>query len=129
VPATLAKQLCTEDLSYILMRILATAALITVLGTAQAQTETDSTLRTMNKVQLSNTYLEEVNRVTLKLIDTAWGDRSGTVPDTKYTQGKFKKVVAKQAAYTETLKAQLLELVPYADTDQLINAIIYLRKL
>ena len=111
------------------MRILATAALITVLGTAQAQTETDSTLRTMNKVQLADTYLQEVNRVTLKLVDTAWGERAGTVPDTKYTQGKFKKVASKQVVYTETLKAQLLELVPYADTDQLINAIIYLRKL
>lgn len=111
------------------MRTILTLAFITVLGTAQAQTILDSTLQAMNKVQLSETYIEEVQRVTSKLIDSAWGDRSGTVPRSKYLDRKWSIVAKKETAYNEAIAAELMDVIPYADKESLIKAIIYLRTL
>jgi hypothetical protein len=111
------------------MRTILTLAFITVLGTAQAQTILDSTLQAMTKVQLSESYIEEVQRVTSKLIDTAWGDRSGTVPRSKYVDRKWSTVAKKETAYNMALQAELLDVIPYADKEALIKAIIYLRSL
>lgn len=112
-----------------IMRTILTLAFITVLGTAQAQTILDSTLQAMNKVQLSETYIEEVQRVTSKLIDSAWGDRSATVPRSKYLDRKWSIVAKKETAYNEAIAAELMDVIPYADKESLIKAIIYLRTL
>lgn len=111
------------------MRTILTLAFITVLGTAQAQTILDSTLQAMNKVQLSETYIEEVQRVTSKLIDSAWGDREGAVPRSKYLDRKWSIVAKKETAYNEAIAAELMDVIPYADKESLIKAIIYLRTL
>lgn len=111
------------------MRTLLTLAFITVLGTAQAQTILDSTLQAMTKVQLSETYIEEVQRVTSKLIDSAWDTREGTVPKSKYIDRKWSVVAKKETAYNLAIQAELMDVIPYADKQNLIKAILYLRTL
>jgi hypothetical protein len=93
-----------------------------------AQTDTIA-LYQMNKVQLAQIYLAEVNRV-VKLIPVVTFD-SGLVdvPKSKYLSKKFKDVDAKVKAYQKSLLLDYTEIIPYADKVELINAIAYLREL
>lgn len=97
-------------------------------GTAQAQTDSLQ-LTNLKKVELSDIYLKEVQRVSQKLALIAFDTVPSNVPSTKYTQGKFEKVSKKMDAYNATLLQQFNEIIPYADKKDIIKSILYLRGL
>lgn len=103
-------------------------ALMLLAGTAQAQTDTLQ-LEGLKKVELSDIYLKEVQRVSKKLALIAFDTVPSNVPSTKYTQAKFDKVSKKMDAYNSTLLQQFNEIIPYADKKDIIRTIIYLRGL
>lgn len=100
--------------------------------TAQAQTQEqpkDSVeLGNMTKVQLAKVYIEEVQRATKQMALFAFDTVSNNVPTTKYTSAKFKKVDDKVQKYNQTLLEQFLEIIPYADKAEIIDAILYLKQ-
>jgi hypothetical protein len=51
------------------------------------------------------------------------------VPSTKYTQKKFEEVSKITAKSNEILLEEYAEIVPYADKQKIVKAIIYLRTL
>lgn len=104
------------------------ASIFVLSYSAIAQTDTTQ-LGTMRKVQLADVYLKEVQRVSQKLALIAFDTVPANVPDTKYTQAKFKKVNAKMEAYKKTLIEQFMEIIPYADKKEIVDAILYLRGL
>lgn len=100
-----------------------------MLMASPAIAQTDSTLLAKRKVELADIYLKEVQRVSKKMALIAFDTVPANVPETKYTQAKFKKVSSKMDAYNETLAKQFLEIIPYADKAEIIRSIIYLRGL
>lgn len=84
---------------------------------------------TFSKIQLTDIYLKEVVRVTSAISTYAFDNIGSTVPTTKYTQTKFKKVRNKCDSYNETLLNEYKEIIPYADKEDLIRAILYLKSL
>lgn len=110
------------------MKQILTIAFVAVLGTANAQTA-DSTLLKMTKVDLSKIYISEVQRVVKALPMTSLKDVDGSVPKSKYTQAKFTKVAKKVELYNKSLLDEMLEIIPYSDKAELIEAITYLKSL
>lgn len=97
-------------------------------GSAQAQTDSLQ-LTGLKKVELSDIYLKEVQRVSQKLALVAFDTVQSNVPSSKYTKAKFEKVTKKMDAYNETLVKQFNEIIPYADKKDIIKSILYLRGL
>lgn len=93
-----------------------------------AQTDTIA-LYQMNKVQLTQIYLAEVNRVVKSIPVITFDSGMVDVPKSKYLSKKFKDVDAKVKAYQKALLIDYTEIIPYADKVELINAIAYLREL
>jgi hypothetical protein len=100
-----------------------------VMAINKTQAQDTITYYQMNKVQLAQIYLTEVNRVTKKMPTIAFDSTMADVPKSKYLGAKFKKVATKIADYQKTLLAEYAEIIPYADKKNLIEAIIYLRGL
>jgi hypothetical protein len=100
-----------------------------VMAINKTQAQDTITFYQMNKVQLAQIYLTEVNRVTKKMPTIAFDSSMADVPKSKYLGAKFKKVSTKIADYQKTLLAEYAEIVPYADKKDLIEAIMYLRGL
>lgn len=103
------------------------ALLVMAINKTQAQDEV--TFYQMNKVQLAQIYLTEVNRVTKKMPTIAFDSSMADVPKSKYLAAKFKKTATKIADYQKTLLAEYAEIIPYADKKDLVEAIIYLKGL
>jgi hypothetical protein len=110
------------------MKQILTIAFVALLGNANAQTA-DSTLLKMTKVDLSKVYVTEVQRVVKALPMTSLKDVDGNVPKTKYTQAKFSKIAKKVELYNKCLMDEMLEIIPYSDKAELIEAITYLKSL
>jgi hypothetical protein len=100
-----------------------------VMAINKTQAQDTITYYQMNKVQLAQIYLGEVNRVTKKMPTIAFDSTMADVPKSKYLGAKFKKVATKISDYQKTLLAEYAEIVPYADKKDLIEAIIYLKGL
>ena len=96
---------------------------------ALSQTTDEITLFQMNKVQLAQIYLTEVNRVVKKMPTIAFDSSMADIPKSKYVNAKFEKMAKKIASYNETLLEQYAEIIPYADKKDLVQKIIYLRTL
>lgn len=95
-----------------------------------AQTQSDTIyFSSMTKVDLAKVYLTEVQRVTKKLNVCAFDSVDGNVPKNKYTIDKFKSVNQKVDEYNKELMIQFIDLIPYADKKDILNAIIYLKGL
>lgn len=95
-----------------------------------AQTQSDTIyFSTMTKVDLAKVYLTEVQRVTKKLNVCAFDSVDANVPKNKYTIDKFKNVNQKVEEYNKELMIQFIDLIPYADKKDIVNAIIYLKGL
>lgn len=83
----------------------------------------------LNKVQLAQIYLTEANRVIKKMPTIAFDSSMADIPKSKYLNAKFKSVAKKVASYQETLLKEYAEVIPYADKKDLIEAILYLKRL
>lgn len=97
-------------------------------GFAQSSNDTIY-FSTMTKVDLAKVYLTEVQRVTKKLNVCAFDSVDANVPKNKYTIDKFKSVNQKVEEYNKELMIQFIDLIPYADKKDIVNAIIYLKGL
>jgi len=87
------------------------------------------TLMLMNKVQLTQLYLFEVNRVIKKMPVAAFQQGMDDIPTSKYLTKKFSAVQNRVEKYNETLLLEYQEVIPYADKKNIVDAILYLRKL
>lgn len=95
-----------------------------------AQTPVDTiALYQLNKVQLSKMYLDEVAKLTPALPTIPFDSSLADVPKSKYLSAKFKSVASKVKTYNDTILKEYIEIIPYADKKDLIDAIIYLRSL
>lgn len=110
------------------MKYFLTALFISAGIAAQAQTDS-AALATMTKVQLSQVYLQEVQRVTAKMGTVCFKDMPGSVPDTQYTRVRYKSVNKSITKHNEKLMKQYIDIIPYADKQEILNAIIYLQSL
>lgn len=123
--------LSNNGMKYKKQQMKKTLTMIAIAATcnmAKAQNQ-DSALVAMSKIELSKIYIEEVKRVTEKMAFVAFPTIEGTVPNSKYTQKKFQSVKAKTDAYNTVLTEKFWDIVPYADKDQLIKCIVYLKGL
>ena len=102
------------------MKYLITALFISAGIAAQAQTDS-AALATMTKVQLSQVYLQEVQRVTAKMGTVCFTDMAGSVPDTQYTRVRYKSVNKSITKHNEKLMKQYIDIIPYADKQEILN--------
>jgi hypothetical protein len=100
-----------------------------VKGYCQSEPQDTIALYQMNKVQLATIYLTEANRVVKKMPQIAFDSSMADVPKSKYLNAKFKSVAKKVASYQNTLLKEYAEVIPYADKKDLIEAILYLKRL
>lgn len=100
-----------------------------VMAINKTQAQDTITFYQMNKVQLAQIYLQEVNRVTKKMPTIAFDSAMADIPKSKYLGAKFKAVNEKIATYNKTLLEEYVEIIPYADKKNLIEAIMYLKGL
>jgi hypothetical protein len=108
-------------------KLLTVIALLCWVG---ASGQSDSfLLGNMNKVVFAKLYITEVQRVTRELSVVCFDSVDANVPATKYTNKKFRLVAKKVASYNQTLMEQFVEIIPYSDRKELLEAILYLREL
>jgi hypothetical protein len=103
--------------------------LILIVASVAVNAQDTMALYQMNKVQLSTIYLQEANRVTKQIPLCTFDSTMADVPKSKYLNKKFQRVAKKVESYNQTVLKDLAEIIPYADKKELIEAIIYLRKL
>ena len=97
---------------------------------AYSQNTTDSTgLYQKTKVELTDIYLSEVNRVVNKIPLITFDSVGGNVPESKYNQKKFKSVHDVEKKYNEKIVESYNVIIPYADKSKIIEAIIYLQSI
>ena len=109
--------------------------LMLATGVCSAQTQTDSSLSTMTKMQLTKLYLSEIEKLafsapytpfTIGVADTLRGDLD--IPVSKGIVKKRNKILEMSKAYGELMEEQLYELVPYSDKKDIIRAILFLQE-
>ena len=81
------------------------------------------------KIELTDIYLNEVNRVVNKIPLIAFESVPGDVPENEYTKKKFKGVKEVESKYNAKIIDSYNVLIPYADKSQIIEAIIYLQSI
>lgn len=115
--------------------LITTLAIIIANTSLQAQTDTtttqttiDTSLCSKSKIELSQLYIKEVQRVNGKLYVLPLLEVKDNVPTSKYTNKKFVAVQKKCDSFNNVLSTHFYEMLPYADKQQLINAILYLQK-
>jgi hypothetical protein len=100
------------------------------LSSIAQEAEKDSAFfSTKSKIELTEIYLNEVQRVVGKMGLFAFDSPGGYVPDSKYTSCKFKAVQSVEEKYNSALVKNYKEIIPYADTEQIVKAIIYLQSI
>lgn len=106
------------------------AVLMCLSGISYAQ-QSDSTMKNMFKSQLTSIYIEQVNILLEKLPYSAFAlDGKGMdIPNSKYLFNKQERIAAKNEAYAEVLNEEIHDLIPYADKERIIEAILYLREI
>ena len=99
---------------------------------AQTLVYTDSSLQALDKGQLVDIYISQVNQLVEKLPYSVWGLMSNTskldVPKSNYIARKRKGLGNDASKYVNTNKELMYEVVYYADKPALVNAILYLQK-
>lgn len=100
---------------------------------AQNAAYTDSSLQLLNKGQLVDIYIQQVNQIIEKIPYTVWGlmaqDTKLDVPNSRYIGRKRKGIANDASNYQDTNSSLMYEVVYYADKPALINAVLYLQKL
>lgn len=100
---------------------------------AQNVAYTDSSLQLLNKGQLVDIYIKQVNQVIEKIPYAVWGlmtqDTKLDVPNSRYIGRKRKGVFNDASNYMDTNSALMYEVVYYADKPALIKAVLYLQTL
>ena len=104
-------------------------AIASMKSIAQSVAVDTIALYQMNKVQLATIYLNEANRVVKSIPVVTFDSGMVDIPKSKYLSKKFKDVAVKVKSYQKSLLENYMEIIPYADKKELIDAIIYLKGL
>ena len=114
------------------LTIVSLIALTTVKG--QSLVYTDSLLNTMNKMTLTDIYLNQVNQLGLSLPYTPFTlDGKDTlnnqldIPTSKYLGKKRSSIADESTRYGELMRERLYEIVPYSDKKDIIGSILFLQ--
>jgi hypothetical protein len=112
--------------------LIAIGVLVWTQASAQ-EMHTDSTLKLMSKDQLVVAYQQQVNQLVKKLPYSVWGlnaeDKPLPLPKSKYIANKKVAMSEDTEVFVETNTEYMYEVVFYADTDRLINAVLYLQNI
>ena len=97
-------------------------------------------LKKMNKITLTEIYLNQLNKLFLNLPYTpftlfgneAQGDGSVNsrldVPSTEYFETKRNSTITGSNSFGDLVKKENLEIIPYCDKKEIIRSIMYLQK-
>ena len=84
-------------------------------------------------MQLTKIYLEQVQQLALAapFASFTMSDTTGVIdmPTSKYLKNKREAVSKVTAQYNKVVNVQLYEVVPYADKNQIIQAILFLENI
>jgi hypothetical protein len=121
---------------------LATLALVIGLGTAAMAQPGDGptthftigVLDQMGKLELTRIYVTQCSKLSMLLPYIPFNQKGDAVslsgmgiPDTKDNNGFIKKLDTSSGSHNETLDETLNIIVPYADKDDIIKAILFLQ--
>ena len=99
---------------------------------ASAQQEAQS-YEQMSKMQLTKIYLEQVQKLALSapFASFTMNDTTGVIdmPTSKYLKNKRDAVSKITANFNKTINVELYEVIPYADKEQIIQAIEFLENI
>jgi hypothetical protein len=99
---------------------------------ASAQQDTQS-YEQMSKMQLTKIYLEQVQKLALAAPYSSFtmSDTTGVIdmPTSKYLKNKRDAVTKITANFNKTINVELYEVIPYADKQQIIEAILFLENI
>ena len=99
---------------------------------ASAQQDSQS-YEQMSKMQLTKIYLEQVQQLALAVPYSSFtmSDTTGVIdmPTSKYLKNKRDAVTKVTANFNKTINVELYEVVPYADKEQIIEAILFLENI
>lgn len=99
---------------------------------ASAQQEAQS-YEQMSKMQLTKIYLEQVQKLALAAPFSSFtmSDTTGVIdmPTSKYLKNKRDAVTKITANFNKTINVELYEVIPYADKEQIIQAIEFLENI
>ena len=107
--------------------------MVLAASSAFAQTPADTTLQNWTgeelskktKIELTSIYMGEITEMLNYAPSTALS--IGDVPDNKYIAKQWKKINNSTIENAVKLKQGYKDIIPYADKQQIINAILYLQ--
>lgn len=106
------------------------AAILFACSAAQAQTDTTAVftvekLALKSKLELTELYLNQVTHVLTIMPRTALN--VDDAPKNKLTQSHWKAVNKSTKGYSDTILEKYKDIIPYADKENIIDAIIWLQ--
>jgi len=99
----------------------------------KASAQQEQSYEQMSKMQLTKIYLEQVQQLALAAPFSSFtmSDTTGVIdmPISKYLKNKRDAVTKVTANFNKTINVELYEVVPYADKEQIIQAILFLENI
>jgi len=99
----------------------------------KASAQQEQSYEQMSKMQLTKIYLEQVQQLALAVPYSSFtmSDTTGVIdmPTSKYLKNKRDAVAKVTANFNKTINVELYEVVPYADKEQIIQAILFLENI
>ena len=99
----------------------------------KASAQQEQSYEQMSKMQLTKIYLEQVQQLALAVPYSSFTmpDTSGVIdmPTSKYLKNKRDAVTEVTANFNKTINVELYEVIPYADKQQIIQAILFLENI
>ena len=99
----------------------------------KASAQQEQSYEQMSKMQLTKIYLEQVQQLALAVPYSSFtmSDTTGVIdmPTSKYLKNKRDAVAKVTANFNKTINVELYEVVPYADKEQIIQAIEFLENI
>lgn len=119
-------------------KLLAILTIITLSTAAKAQQPayTDSSLSRMSKMELTEIYLGQVEKLATAIPYAPFTFQKDTVsrmqldlPNSKYLNRKRSKVEKTSVYYSDIVKDRMYEVVPYSDKKDIIAAILFIQRI
>ena len=99
----------------------------------KASAQQEQSYEQMSKMQLTKIYLEQVQQLALAVPYSSFtmSDTTGVIdmPTSKYLKNKRDAVTKVTANFNKTINVELYEVIPYADKEQIIQAIEFLENI
>ena len=99
----------------------------------KASAQQEQSYEQMSKMQLTKIYLEQVQQLALAVPYSSFtmSDTTGVIdmPFSKYLKNKRDAVSKVTANFNKAINIELYEIIPYADKEQIIQAIQFLENI